>query len=413
MIIIDPNGTVLKKALLEEETTEATSAPAWSPDGRTIATEVAMGDAVGHLSLLDAETLETKRKITPSHVIKNFSWLSDSELGVVYTTPDRLFSGQIGVMNIRDGKVKPVTNDTNFYSSYAMSSNAAANQMLAIQLELPGEIDVTTPEELFSHQQKFTKLLDLRYANNIFWSEPDTIVLTDQNGRVSFVNPTTGTRTDVGLSGFVFGACLAGKSLVFGRLNNSGMAELWRSERDGSNPQKILDEPVFVGTCSKDGKWVYFSTRREKLQTGNLKRASTATWKVEDLGVQANSFTLSSDGSRLAIPRLTGSSTANYQQKINIVDTSTLKVIREIPIGLSGTGALHFAPDNSTLIYNRQDARADNFYRIPPDKNQAEQITHFPDRQLASFDYSPDGKRIALLRGREIRDMVLISDETK
>jgi WD40 repeat protein len=316
-------------------------------------------------------------------------------------------------MSIRDGQVKPVTNDTNFYSSYAMSSNAAANQMLAIQLELPGEIDVTTPEELFSHQQKFTKVLDLRYANNIFWSEPDTIVLTDQNGRVSFVNPNTGAKTDVGLSGFVFGACLAGRSLVFGKLNDSGIAELWRSERDGSNPQKISDEPVFVGTCSKDGKWVYFSTRREKLQTGTLRRASTDTWKVQDLGVQANGFALSGDGSRLAIPRLTGSSTANYQQKINIVDTSTLKVIREIAIGLSGTGALHFAPDNATLIYNRQDAKADNFYRIPRDKNQPEQITHFPDRELASFDYSPDGKRIALLRGREIRDMVLISDETK
>jgi sugar lactone lactonase YvrE len=285
--------------------------------------------------------------------------------------------------------------------------------MLAIQLELPGEIDVTTPEELFSHQQKFTKLLDLRYANNILWSEPDTIVLTDQNGRVSYVNPTTGTRTEVSLSGFVFGACLAGKSLVFARLNDAGIAELWRTERDGSNPQKIIDEPLFNGVCSKDGKWVYFSTRKEKLQTGSLKRASTDTWKVEDLGLQANGFALSNDGSRLAVPRLTGSSTANYQQKINIVDTSTMKVIREIPIGLAGTGALHFAPDNATLIYNRQDAKADNFYRIPPDKNQPEQITHFTDRQLASFDFSPDGKRIALLRGREIRDMVLISDETK
>jgi Tol biopolymer transport system component len=404
---------VLKKAFLEEETTETTSAPEWSPDGKTIATYVGSGDAMGHFALLNADTLTTKQKVNPSHLIKNFAWLNNSDLGVVYTTPDRLFSGQVGVMSIRDGQVKPVTNDTNFYSAYAMSATEDGKQMLAIQLELPGELDLGTPEELFSPQQKATKLLDLRSANNINWSEPETIVLFDQNGRVSYISPNTGAKSEVNISGFVFGGCLAGKSLVYAKFNEAGGPELWRSEREGSNPQKIVDDPVITGTCSKDGKWVYFATRKSSSQVGTLMRASTDTWKVENLGIPSNGFALSNDGSRLAIPRLSGSSTANYKQTINIVDTATLKVIREIPIGLSGTGALHFAPDNATLIYNRRDAKADNFYRIRPDKDQPEQITRFTDQQLATFDFSPDGKRIALLRGREMRDMVLIADETK
>jgi hypothetical protein len=42
-----------------------------------------------------------------------------------------------------------------------------------------------------------------------------------------------------------------------------------------------------------------------------------------------------------------------------------------------------------------------------------QQLTHFNDAMLANFAFSPDGKKAVLLRGREIRDMVLITDETK
>jgi hypothetical protein len=59
-----------------------------------------------------------------------------------------------------------------------------------------------------------------------------------------------------------------------------------------------------------------------------------------------------------------------------------------------------------------RNAKNNNIWVVKPG-SAPQQVSNFPDQQLATFTYSPDGKKVAILRGREVRDMVLISDETK
>jgi eukaryotic-like serine/threonine-protein kinase len=411
LIVIDPNGTVLKKKVLEEDTAETVTAPSWSPDGTVIADYYGNAkDLMGRMQFLDPETLEVKRSVRPSELIKNYTWLNNNELGVIYSPIDQLFSGQVGVMNIRDGVIRPVSNDVNIYSTFAMSATSNGKQMMTIQLEQQSEVDLIDAAELFPGKWRMEKIADVRNANNLTWNNPDALVLSDQLGRVFYISPN-GERTDVPLSGFAAGACLVGDTLAWARLNSAGVGELWIAAKDGTNPRKIADT-VNGGRCTNDGKWIYFSARVGTEPTSKLLRYSMETGKTEDLNIRSNGFAVSPDGSKLLYSRLTGSSVANYKQSLTVVDTATWKPIRELPAQIAQAGTLTFAPDNETIVYNMRNAKSNNIWVVKPG-SAPQQVSNFPDQQLATFTYSPDGNKVAILRGREVRDMVLISDETK
>jgi hypothetical protein len=335
--------------------------------------------------------------------------VNDSKLAVIYTTPDRLFTGQVGLLDINDGVIRPVTNDTNVYSSFAMSATADARRLLAIQYELPAEINIVDLQDLGRPNLALKKLADVRNANNLSWDSPSTLLVTDQLGKLTLISET-GERTDVNAPGFVAGGCVTQNAVVWFKLNESANGELWRAQRDGSNARKIMQDRVAFGRCSKDGKWVYVAV--SNLQRNfTLKRVSLENDKVEDTGVISQGFVLSPDGKRLAYFLFTGQSAADYKNTLFILETGTWKKLGEYPINFQING-VDYAGDNETLYFSRRTAKSANIFRFKPGSTP-EQVTHFNDTDLFGFALSPDGKRIALFRGRDIRDMVLISDTTK
>jgi Tol biopolymer transport system component len=197
---------------------------------------------------------------------------------------------------------------------------------------------------------------------------------------------------------------------VWFKVNDDGKGELWRSQKDGSNPRRLTQDPIAFGRCSKDGKWAYVAVSGPT-QGFNLKRISLENDKIEDTGLVTGGFVISPDASKLAYFQFTGQSTADYKNTLNIVETGTWKKLGEYPITFQ-VNAVDYGADNESLYFSSRSAKSANIFRFKPGSSP-EQITHFNDSQLAVFAISPDGKQIALFRGREIRDMVLINDETK
>jgi Tol biopolymer transport system component len=67
-----------------------------------------------------------------------------------------------------------------------------------------------------------------------------------------------------------------------------------------------------------------------------------------------------------------------------------------------------WAPDSQGVAYiNQQDGR--NLWEQPLDGGPPHALTHFPDAQILDFAWSPDGKRLALSRGRRSDDIVLLT----
>jgi Tol biopolymer transport system component len=409
LITIDPEGAVLRKSTLAEETTDNISPPAWSPDGKVIANYIQPPrQLTGKIQFLDAATLQPLREVKTAS-LRNLAWLNDSTLGVIYTPLDKLFTGQVGVLDVKTGVVRAVTNDTNVYSSYGMSATADAKQMLAIQYETPSEIDVVELQDLGKPNLQLTQRAEIRNATNFSWDTQSKIVVTDQAGRLSLLSEN-GERTQVNLSGFVAGGCATSNALVYFKISQDGKGELWRANLDGSNPRRLIEDSINFGRCTKDGKWAYVAIIGPQ-QGYILKRVSLENDKVEDTGITSGGFLVSPDGSKLAYTRFTGQSTADYKQVLRVVETGTWKQLAEYPITFQING-VDYGPDNETFYFSTRTAKNANLFRWKPGSPPV-QVTNFHDGQLAAFAISPNGKQVGLFRSREIRDMVLITDTSK
>ena len=71
---------------------------------------------------------------------------------------------------------------------------------------------------------------------------------------------------------------------------------------------------------------------------------------------------------------------------------------------------LRWAPTGDALTYFREVNGVGNLWTQPLDGSPPRQITNFTSLQIFSYDWTPDGKQLALSRGQETSDVVLITD---
>jgi len=73
-------------------------------------------------------------------------------------------------------------------------------------------------------------------------------------------------------------------------------------------------------------------------------------------------------------------------------------------------GKIQFTPDGTGLIYPVYDGEVDNLWIQPLSGRPLKPLTFFKSGLIEDYAVSPDGKSIAMLRGRLDRDAVLIKD---
>jgi Tol biopolymer transport system component len=75
------------------------------------------------------------------------------------------------------------------------------------------------------------------------------------------------------------------------------------------------------------------------------------------------------------------------------------------------SAGLQFTPDGQAVIYPILENSTDNLWLQPLDGSGGHQITQFKSDRTASFQFSPDGKSLGLLRSHSESDAVLLRDE--
>jgi hypothetical protein len=87
-------------------------------------------------------------------------------------------------------------------------------------------------------------------------------------------------------------------------------------------------------------------------------------------------------------------------------DGHRLQVFENISLGDSPVA---WTPDGRALLYRVRTNKVANLWRQPLAGGTPAPITDFRTDDLFDFGFSPDFKRIALARGKETSDLVLIS----
>ena len=76
---------------------------------------------------------------------------------------------------------------------------------------------------------------------------------------------------------------------------------------------------------------------------------------------------------------------------------------------LPATG-LRWLPDGGALTYVNNQHGVSNIFTQPLAGGPPRQLSGFTSDQIFRFAWSPDGKRLALERGFNVTDVILISD---
>jgi len=92
------------------------------------------------------------------------------------------------------------------------------------------------------------------------------------------------------------------------------------------------------------------------------------------------------------------------------VATDTGQVRREITMQKPWTGPIHYSVDGKALEYVVRENGVDNIWRQPQDGSAGKWETAFKSEHISHFEWSPDGKRLAMSRGHTDSDVVLIRD---
>ena len=391
---------------------QALYSPAWSPDGKTIVCdEVHLGNSLESLVALDVESKRQKAIFgSNAQLVESPAWLPDGSglLGLLRAQSSNFNQSQIVAISFPEGKLSPITRDTNTYSNLSV---AASGRVIATVLSenrwslyvMPGsdsggQARVLAPAEPYTH---------------FSWT-PSGQLIGDQGNKLNRIDPTNSTQsaipTEEGTPNGNPSACADGHNIAFELAfhGGSGDSNIWRVDSSGSNLKQLTTgKRDDHATCSPDSRWVYYIQEGDE---GKLTRVSIdggTPQPVSELPISDSAFDLSPDGKLAAFATLEHSS--GHKDKLVLVDTETGKA-KLLDFDRLRFGLVRFSRDGKDIVYPTRENGVDNLWLQPLDGSKGRQITNFSSEHIYDFHWSFDGKQLGLVRGHTDSDVVLIRD---
>jgi Tol biopolymer transport system component len=144
------------------------------------------------------------------------------------------------------------------------------------------------------------------------------------------------------------------------------------------------------------------------------------TPEVVKASVVANGFMLggvnfSPDGKWIAeVETSTDSATQATTHKIALVDLTANPgaPTKYLPARPDISNAIAFAPDGKAVAYSVVENGVGNIWAQPLDGSKGHWLTTFTSDQIRSFQFSPDGKTLAVACTHVVSDVVLLRDSS-
>ena len=392
--------------------------PAWSPDGKVIAACILLPDgALTGIDIVDVQTGQRKPLLrTQNQYVWNVDWLPDgSSLVVLYSDGTSNFQrNQVGLVSYPGGVLTSLTRDA---SNYAWMSEATRAPILAaVDSELHWDIQIMSAGNSGADAKSVAKASEF---TGLAWNTDGTL-LWDKEGRLETVNPETGvhgtfsTDTDKVIQGSP-NVCRDGRNIVFYRSDGPTRIGIWRKDSSGQSLLALSSEKFEqYPKCSSDSRWVYYLDATLNLLMRVPLQGGTPH-KVTDLTLQTQyntcPYDISPDGSSALFTVL--SHTEGHKEHLLEVSTDSGQTKREIPLQKQPAGAIQYGPDGKSLEYVVRENGVDNLWRQPLDGSPGKWETSFKTEHIRVFQWSPEGKKLALVRGHTDSDVVLFRDQNQ
>jgi len=406
LMIADANGSNERKVATRSYN-EAYSFPSWSPDGQLIAASAGsaeLGDSFRDVVTVNvsdgAEKTLTTRKW---YWINQVAWLADGSGVMMSANPEKShIYNQLWLLSYPNGEARQITNDSNNYNSVSLTADSrtllAGHTELLTHLWIAPEGDSARARRISSGlgDYKFIRWTpDGKLLVAAFTNKNIDIYLRDVDGaEIKQLTVNAGTNWGNEISP-------DNRYIVFDS-DRTGNLHIWRMDIDGGNPVQLTNGGgEKFAEISPDGKWIVYTA----FQDWTLWKVSIAGGEsVKIADAYARQSSISPDGKWIVYL----ASEANHFVLILFGGGSPLKTF-DLPPDAPQLQAVRWSPDSQFLQFIVKRGGVENIWQQPLEDGEPKQITNFTSDRIFSYDWSDDGKTLAIIRGAWTSDVVLLS----
>ena len=389
----------------------------WSPDGKTIACGAGTTEGGFRMTLVAFDADDgTERQVGARSwaYINKVAWLGDGS-GLVMSVEDHASSyfPQLWYVAYPSGEVRRITHDLNAYSEYSLSVSADASQIATIKSDLtcniwvaPGDDPARARQVTFGsvgrydglHSLSWTPDGRLVYGGFIDANQAVYVMDAEEKGSKQLTEGTSmESHTSVDPRG----------RYVFFQSNRTGRFHIWRVGLDGEDRKELTDGTHDQNpSVTPDGRYVIFSSNREgEYLLYKVSVEGGESVRLSETREAADYPEVSPDGRLVAFvhadPKAGG-------RRLSIISAEGGPVLKSFD-ARGHWGPVRWTPDGRAVAYPVTTAGVSNLWAQPLDGGPARRLTDFKSDTIYNFAWSPDGRHLAVTRGNDPSDAVLIS----
>jgi Tol biopolymer transport system component len=183
---------------------------------------------------------------------------------------------------------------------------------------------------------------------------------------------------------------------------------IWRMDIDGGNQRQLTSGPLddYHPTFSPDGELIYFQSYRDNGRENVWRVASNGGDPEEVNDIPASWVDVSRDGQRLTTYCL-DAATNRWRPAVLSIEPGKPVSFFDLP---KTAGYVRWMPDGKDIAYIDTRQGVGNIWVMPIETKKPYQLTHFDSDLMADFRWSKDGKDLAVVRGTETREVVILAD---
>ncbi|QQS47845.1 MAG: protein kinase [Acidobacteriota bacterium] len=414
LVIVDlSSGVERELAIRTLPESFAVDGPAWSPDGRTIATTISdLSQGVVHYLSFISVSDGSEKPVRGTKWISTgrIDWLPGSRSVVLSARDPNSSTRQIWSVEYPGGELRRITNDLSDYRGVTVSADGST--IATLQLGQVSNIWVSTAEGSDNARQITTPTGNYDGIQGLAWTSDSKIVYTSNaSGKTDlWIMNSDGSDhrqlTDNSGNNNYPSVSVDNRYIVFSSDRN-GKVAIWRIDPDGRNPRQLTFGQLDLDPrCSSDG-WVVYTS---------ISSGRRNLWKVPIEGGRPVRITddtadfpvVSPGGDRIAYTYHDERAIDPDQVRLISAETGRFEGSYDIPT--NPWRLIRWYPDGSALTFVDTGNLVSNIWLQPLDGAPRQQLTDFRSSRIFAYDWSRDGRFLACARGIETREIVLIRD---